>query len=162
MLNKTQKLALLLCQSLFALQTVSAQTPASETKKEEEVKESARSGIIASQGHVKDFAAIDVDTTGSAPGDSVNVISGSVKRDPKGNCIVTVTNNGQKDYSLSFSLLGIDPKTGRKSMDKFYSATLKSKESTERRVSSCSDKLNLAVKINSVKALANKKDEQAQ
>lgn len=120
--------------------------------KPEGPKETVKTGVIATNTRTKDFAAIDVQTSGAAPGDDVSVISGSVLRPKRGQCVGKVINNGNKTYSVGFSVVGVNNE-GRKEMERFFSATLKPKASAERLVTSCDDGLNVSVVLKSARAL---------
>ena len=126
--------------------------PSTSRAEGEEPKETVKTGVIATNTRTKDFAAINVETSGAAPGDDVSVVSGSVLRPKREECIAKVINNGNKTYSVSFSLIGTN-KSGRKALERSFSATLKPKESVERLVTSCDDELNVSVVLKSARAL---------
>jgi hypothetical protein len=114
--------------------------------------EKVRTGVIASDTKTGQFAAIDVDTGGDSPGDEVNPITASITRGSDDECTAKVTNNGKNTYSISFAVAGTT-RSGSKPLNSTYSATLKPKETVERRVSRCDKDLNLAVVLKSAKAL---------
>ena len=117
-----------------------------------EVEENVKPGVIASSTKTGSFAAIDVQTSGSSPGDEANVISASIAQKGGNECVAIVTNNGAKTYSVSFQVVGTTA-SGSKPLNSSYSATLKPKQSVERLVSRCDKDLNLAVVLKSAKAL---------
>ncbi len=67
--------------------------------------ETIKTGVIASSTKTKAFAAIDVETSGSAPGDETSVIAGSVSHVKRDECVAKVINNGDKTYSVSFNVV---------------------------------------------------------
>jgi len=135
----------------LALLAFSPSRAVAEDKKEE-VKETVKTGVIATNTRTKDFAAVNVETSGAAPGDDVSVISGSVLREKRGQCVGKVINNGNKTYSVGFAVIGVN-KDGRKEMERSFSATLKPKASAERLVTTCDDDLNVSIVLKSARAL---------
>ncbi|MFN8391530.1 MAG: hypothetical protein U0136_14675 [Bdellovibrionota bacterium] len=129
-------------------QPTASGAPQAEATPEKKIKP----GVIASSTKTKDFAAIDVDTSGAAPGDEANPITASISHVKDDNCVAKVINNGEASYSVSFQVVGTDPR-GSKPVNQTFSATIKPKGSVERTVSRCSGNLNLAVVLKSAKAL---------
>ena len=119
-----------------------------EKKKDEVVK----TGVVASSSRIGNHASVNVQTSGDAPGDETSVIAGSISHSGRDVCIARIVNNGEKEYSVSFSVEGRDER-GSKVFDRYFSGTVKAKSTFERQVSGCDPKLNMAVNLKSAKAL---------
>ncbi len=164
LLGSYEKRALLLglmCSVSFAVaQPATAQPeegkpiapPAPSASATPEKKEVVKTGVIASNTRTGAFAAIDVVTSGAAPGDEASVISASISRTKRGQCVARVINNGTKTYAVSFAIVGTN-KQGAKALNHPYSATVKPKETIERLETRCDDELNLAVLLKSARPL---------
>ena len=122
--------------------------------KKEEKKEVVKTGVIASSSTVPDRGAVDVETSGSSPGDDTSVVTGSISRTGRTECTAKIINNGEKSYSVSFAVEGTN-KRGAKVLSRYFSATVKPKGSVEKVVSSCPEDLNVGVNLKSARALGN-------
>ncbi len=122
-----------------------------DTKKEKEKEEKVVTGVIASQGRYGQFAHVAVETAGSSPGDEGGVLSGSVVWTKGDICKATITNNGEKSYSVSFAIVGVDGR-GTKAFRKTGSGTVAPKGSITREVTGCKKDLNLALDVTSATA----------
>lgn len=133
----------------FAEDTALEEKPIeAKTEKPEKVK----TGIIASTITTGRPTAIDVETSGSSPGDEVSAVSGSISHSKKNTCIARILNNGKKTYSVTFSVEGIN-KRGLKTLSRNFSATVAPKGVAERSVDGCHEDLSLAVNLKSAKPL---------
>jgi len=121
-------------------------------EKKEEKPETIKTGVIASSTKTGSFAAIDVETSGAAPGDEASVISASVLRPKRDVCIAKVMNNGTKPYSVNFAVEGVNQR-GAKTLNTSYSATIPPKGSIERQIPRCDSDLNIGINLRSAKAL---------
>lgn len=141
-----KQISLFIILGLLSLHTTVQAEQAAE-KKEDKIK----TGVIASTGTTAQSASINVDTSGSSPGDEVSAISGSVSRVKRNECVARVLNNGTKTYAVSFAVEGIN-KRGLKTLSKSYSATIAPKGVAEKNVSGCNEDLDLYVNLKSAKA----------
>lgn len=120
-------------------------------KASDKPEEKVKTGIIASTSTSPGSISIDVDTSGSSPGDDINVISASISRVKKNECVVKLTNGGEKTYSVSYAVEGVN-KRGMKTLSKSFSASVAPKATKENSVSGCNEDLNLSVNLKSAKA----------
>lgn len=120
--------------------------------KKEEKPEVIKTGVIASSTKTGAFAAVDVETSGAAPGDEQSVIAASIIRKNRDECVARLINNGGKSYSVSFNVEGVNAR-GAKTLNKSYSATIAPKATIERQIGRCDEDLNLAVNLRSAKPL---------
>lgn len=125
-----------------------AATPAPTPKEPEE---KVRTGKIASTGRFGTTGGVDVDSAGASPGDEPSVVSASIVRKSKTECTAKIINNGQKSYSVSFTVVGEDHR-GNKVLNRSFSGSVASKATLERQVTGCRDDLNLSVQLNSAKS----------
>ncbi len=130
-------------------QAQSESTESAEPKKEEE-KEPVRTGTIAGSGRFKETKGINVDSSGSSPGDEPSVISGAVSRKSQTECVAKIVNSGKKRYSVSFKVVGVDAR-GSKVLDKSFSGSVSPGSTLEKTVSSCKTGLNLSVDLRSAR-----------
>ena len=116
-----------------------------------EPEEKVRTGKIASTGRFGTTGGVDVDSAGASPGDEPSVVSASISRKSKTECTAKIINNGQKSYSVSFTVLGEDHR-GNRVLNRSFSGSVASKETLERQITGCRDDLNLSVQLNSAKS----------
>lgn len=125
-----------------------AENKNAEKKKDEVVK----TGVVASSGTMGNVGAVNAQTSNDAPGDENSVISGSISRSGSDNCTAKIVNSGEKEYSVSFSVEGRNAQ-GSKVFDRYFSGTVKPKQTLEKLVTGCNPSLNLAVNLKSARAL---------
>ncbi len=114
--------------------------------------EKVKTGVVASSLTTGRPTGINVETSGSSPGDEVSAVSGSISHGKKNQCIARIINNGKKTYSVSFSVEGIN-KRGLKVLSRYFSATVAPKGVAERNVDGCQEDLSLSLNLKSAKAL---------
>lgn len=116
-----------------------------------EPEEKVHTGTIASSGRFGTTGGVDVDSSGASPGDEVSVVSASIVRKSKNECVAKLNNNGKKTYSVSFTVIGED-RRGNKVISRTFSGSVAPKGTLERQVNSCREDLNLSVQLNSAKS----------
>lgn len=121
-----------------------------EQKPVEQKVEKVKTGIVASTETTGKPSAINVETSGSSPGDEVSAVSGSISRGKKNECIARILNNGTKTYSVTFSVEGVN-KRGLKTLSRNFSASVAPKGVVEKKFGGCNEDLSLYVNLKSAK-----------
>lgn len=134
--------------------TAPAKSSSDAASKKEEKKELVKTGVIASSSTIPDRGAVDVETSGSSPGDETSVVTGSISRTGRTECTAKIINNGEKSYSVSFAVEGTN-KRGAKVLSRYFSATVKPKGTVEKVVTGCAEDLNMGVNLKSARASGN-------
>ncbi len=120
------------------------------------IEEHVSTGVIATQGHFGQFAHINVDTGGGSPGDAKSVLSGSIDRESEDICVAKIVNNGQKPYTVHFSVEGFD-EAGERIFVRTRRAQLKSGEAVAKKVFDCVATGNLSLNLLSAKVTKKRK-----
>lgn len=102
---------------------------------EEEKVENVNTGLIAGSGSFATSGSLDVQTSGSAPGDEASVITGGVTFGKGGTCEVSISNSSEKNaYAVNYRVVGT-PQIGASSKTlKSLSARLSPGETVSRKV----------------------------
>lgn len=131
--------------------TAEDSTAAAAEKKEEKIPD-LQPGVVASYGRTAQNTAIDVETSGAAPGDEASPVVGGIKRLGGDDCEVFLKNNSKKaGYSVSFAVEAFD-RDGSRQSRRTYSASLSPSGSTSRSVR-CPEGQSMQVVISSGRAL---------
>lgn len=140
------------CLALAIVGFSSAALAEDKPVEEKPAEEKVITGVIASTATTGKPGAINVETSGSSPGDEVSAVSGSISHGRKNECIARILNNGTKTYSVTFTVEGIN-KRGLKTLSRNFSATVAPGGIAERSVDGCHDELSLTVNLKSARPL---------
>ncbi|MCB0323015.1 MAG: hypothetical protein KDD69_05555 [Bdellovibrionales bacterium] len=112
----------------------------------EEAADPIKTGVIANSGSFPTNGAIDVETSGAAPGDEQSTITASINSTDRTTCVATLNNASEKNsYSVRARIIGRN-ESGAKVLTKSFTAMLKPKGSASRSVS-CRPEYRMQVEL---------------
>ena len=125
----------------FSLVSLARAGDGSSKSEKEEV---ARPGVLASAVVVGSNVAVQIDTasSGSAPGDAPNPISGSVSRVSDDTCVAKISNTGTRSYALELQVIGTNA-DGEDVFKDSFREKLKPGASDDHKVDKCERNTNL-------------------